>query len=160
MSTSFYRNPTKYLHTIGPRGGRGGRSFGGRFNSQPRKMFYLFCGEDKGLQHDPVKSQSRSRRKSPKLKHDIVNQSRSFTPLRIIPHTFHNRFATNSQVHNPRAQLLWQVTLRLDGFCLSRLHQHLHHMSNNIQDNFRSSSNSLRKTHCSETQGNNLRPEQ
>jgi hypothetical protein len=26
--------------------GRGGRSFGGRFNSQPRRLFYLFCGED------------------------------------------------------------------------------------------------------------------
>jgi hypothetical protein len=28
--------------------GRGGRSFEGRFNSQPRRMFYLFCGENKG----------------------------------------------------------------------------------------------------------------
>jgi hypothetical protein len=28
--------------------GRGGRSFGGRFNSQPRRLFCLFCGEDKG----------------------------------------------------------------------------------------------------------------
>jgi hypothetical protein len=28
--------------------GRGGRSFGGRFNSQLRILFCLFCGEDKG----------------------------------------------------------------------------------------------------------------
>jgi hypothetical protein len=28
--------------------GRGGRSFGERFNSQPRRLFCLFCGEDKG----------------------------------------------------------------------------------------------------------------
>jgi hypothetical protein len=28
--------------------GRGGRSFGGRFNSQSRRLFCLFCGEDKG----------------------------------------------------------------------------------------------------------------
>jgi hypothetical protein len=28
--------------------GRGGRSFGGRFSSQPRRLFCLFCGEDKG----------------------------------------------------------------------------------------------------------------
>jgi hypothetical protein len=27
---------------------KGGRSFGGRFNSQPRRLFCLFCGEDKG----------------------------------------------------------------------------------------------------------------
>jgi hypothetical protein len=31
-----------------PRGGRGGKSFGGRFNSQPRRLFCLFYGEDKG----------------------------------------------------------------------------------------------------------------
>jgi hypothetical protein len=37
---SSFRPPT-------PRG-RGGRSFGGRFNSQPRRLFCLFCGEDKG----------------------------------------------------------------------------------------------------------------
>jgi hypothetical protein len=28
--------------------GRGGRSFSGRFNSQPRRLFCLFYGEDKG----------------------------------------------------------------------------------------------------------------
>jgi hypothetical protein len=32
---------------LAPRG-RGGRSFGGRFSSQPRRLFYLFCGDDKG----------------------------------------------------------------------------------------------------------------
>jgi hypothetical protein len=28
--------------------GRGGRSFGGRYGDQPRKLYCLFCGEDKG----------------------------------------------------------------------------------------------------------------
>jgi hypothetical protein len=28
--------------------GRGGRSFGGRYEDQPRILFCLFCGEDKG----------------------------------------------------------------------------------------------------------------
>jgi hypothetical protein len=37
---SSFRPPT-------PRG-RGGRSFEGRFNSQPRRLFCLFCGDDKG----------------------------------------------------------------------------------------------------------------
>jgi hypothetical protein len=37
---SSFRPPT-------PRG-KGGRSFGGRFSSQPRRLFCLFCGEDKG----------------------------------------------------------------------------------------------------------------
>jgi hypothetical protein len=37
---SSFRSPA-------PRG-RGGRSFDGRFSSQPRRLFCLFCGEDKG----------------------------------------------------------------------------------------------------------------
>jgi hypothetical protein len=37
---SSFRPPT-------PRG-RGGRSFGGRYGDQPRRLFCLFCGEDKG----------------------------------------------------------------------------------------------------------------
>jgi hypothetical protein len=49
---------------------------------------------------------------------------------------------TNSQVYNPQAQLLRQVTLRLDGPCPKHLHKHLRHMSNNIQDNSRSSRSS------------------
>jgi hypothetical protein len=28
--------------------GRGGRSFGGRYGDQPRRLFCLFCGEDEG----------------------------------------------------------------------------------------------------------------
>jgi hypothetical protein len=43
MQQSSYR-------PLAPRG-RGGRSFGGRFSSQPRRLFCLFCGEDKG--HTP-----------------------------------------------------------------------------------------------------------
>jgi hypothetical protein len=31
---------------LAPRG-RGGRSFGGRFSTQPRRLFCLLCGEDK-----------------------------------------------------------------------------------------------------------------
>jgi hypothetical protein len=30
------------------RGRRGGRGFGGRYGDQPRKLYCLFCGEDKG----------------------------------------------------------------------------------------------------------------
>jgi hypothetical protein len=32
---------------LAPRG-RGARGFGGRFGDQPRKIYFLFCGEDKG----------------------------------------------------------------------------------------------------------------
>jgi hypothetical protein len=40
MKQTSYRPPA-------PRGRRG-RSFGGRFGNQPRKLYHLFCGEDKG----------------------------------------------------------------------------------------------------------------
>jgi hypothetical protein len=41
MQQTSYRPPTLR--------GRGGRSFsGGRFGNQPRKLYCLFCGEDKG----------------------------------------------------------------------------------------------------------------
>jgi hypothetical protein len=33
---------------LAPRGGRGGRSFEGRYNNQERRLFCLFCGENKG----------------------------------------------------------------------------------------------------------------
>jgi hypothetical protein len=36
-----------YLRPPAPRG-RGARGFGGRFGDQPRKIYFLFCGEDKG----------------------------------------------------------------------------------------------------------------
>jgi hypothetical protein len=40
LQQTSYRPPA-------PRG-KGGRSFGGRFGTQPRKLFCLFYGEDKG----------------------------------------------------------------------------------------------------------------
>jgi hypothetical protein len=40
IQQTSYRPPT-------PRG-RGGRSFGGRSSTQPRRLFCLLCGEDKG----------------------------------------------------------------------------------------------------------------
>jgi hypothetical protein len=43
--------------------GRRGRSFGGRFNSQPRKLFCLFCAEDKRHTTRTYQVQYRSRKK-------------------------------------------------------------------------------------------------
>jgi hypothetical protein len=37
----------RYFRSPAPRG-RGARGFGGRFWDQPRKIYCLFCGEDKG----------------------------------------------------------------------------------------------------------------
>jgi hypothetical protein len=104
---SSYRPPA-------PRG-RGGRSFGGRFNSQPRRLFCLFCGEDKGQGH--AKSRSKSRKKQLKLKHDRIIRSRSCIPLCAIPHISPSMWATNS----PQHQLLLQATHKLHG---PRYHHH------------------------------------
>jgi hypothetical protein len=71
MQQTSYRPST-------PRG-RGGRSFGGgRYGNQPRKLFCLFCGEDKGkTQPRRAKSRSKSRRKLLKPKHGRISRSRS-----------------------------------------------------------------------------------
>jgi hypothetical protein len=45
-SQSSGMQQTSYIQPA-PRG-RGGRSFGGRYDNQPRRLFGLFCGEDKG----------------------------------------------------------------------------------------------------------------
>jgi hypothetical protein len=42
------RTQQSTFRALASRGGRGGRSFGGRFNFQPRKLFCLLCGEDMG----------------------------------------------------------------------------------------------------------------
>jgi hypothetical protein len=78
----------------------------------------------RSIQQEPVKSRYRNRRKSPKLKHNRISRGRSSTPPHTILHTFKSMFATNSQVHNHQLQLLQQVTLHLDGSCLSRSHKH------------------------------------
>jgi hypothetical protein len=82
----------------------------------------------RGIQQELVKSQSRNRGKLSKLKHARITQSWSSTPH----HTFQSMFVINSQVHNPRLQLLRQVPLRFDGSCPNHLRKHLLHMSNNI----------------------------
>jgi hypothetical protein len=46
-SSQSYRMQQSSFRPPAPRG-RGGQSLGGRFSSQPRRLFCLFCGEDKG----------------------------------------------------------------------------------------------------------------
>jgi hypothetical protein len=127
-----------------PRGGREGRIFGGRYNSLPRRVFCLFCGEDKGIQQEPTKSQFKSRRNLPKLRQDRINRSRSSILLRIILHTSHSMSTTNSQSSSLQLQLLRQATLRPYGSYLNQPHQHqLRRTTNNIQVNSRISHNAM-----------------
>jgi hypothetical protein len=46
-SSQASRQQQSYPRPPAPRG-RGARGFGGRFGDQPRKIYCLFCGEDKG----------------------------------------------------------------------------------------------------------------
>jgi hypothetical protein len=65
-----------------------------------------------------AKSQSKSIRKSLKLKHDGISRSRSCTLLHVIRHISLNMLVTS----NPRPQLLRQVIHKLHG-----LNYHHHH---------------------------------
>jgi hypothetical protein len=67
--------------------GRGGRSFsGGRYGNQQRKLFCLFCGEDKGHTTRTCQSRSKSKRKLLKPRHDRIRRSRSCILLRATLH--------------------------------------------------------------------------
>jgi hypothetical protein len=55
VSDTQQQSSQNSFRPVAPRGGRGGKRFGGRFNSQPRKLFYLFYGEDKGIQQEYAK---------------------------------------------------------------------------------------------------------
>jgi hypothetical protein len=71
--------------------GRGGRSFsGGRFGNQPRKLYCLFCGEDKGHTTRTCRLQSGSKRKLLKPRCDRVSRSKSSILLRATLHTSQN----------------------------------------------------------------------
>jgi hypothetical protein len=61
------------------------------------KCYAFSLEKTRGIQQEPVKSQSRSRRKSPKLKHDRINQRRSFTLLRTIP--IHSRICSQPTIN-------------------------------------------------------------
>ena len=91
---------------LAPRG-RGGRSFGGRFSSQLRRLFCLFCEEDKGHTIRTYQVTIQKQKEIAKLKHDRISRSKSYILLRAILHTFLNMWATSS----PQHQLLRQATI-------------------------------------------------
>jgi hypothetical protein len=57
---------------LAPRG-RGGRSFGGRFSSQPRRLLCLFCEEDKGHTIRTYQVTIQKQKEIAKLKHDRIS---------------------------------------------------------------------------------------
>jgi hypothetical protein len=91
--------------------GRGGRSFGGRFSSQPRTLFFLFCGEDKGhttrtcqvtIQKQKEIAETEARQNQPK---QVLHTSSCYSPY--IPKYVGNRQPTTSVASASHSQAAW-----------------------------------------------------
>ena len=91
--------------------GRGGRSFGGRFNTQPRRLFCLFCGEDKGhttrtcqvtIQKQKEIAEAKARQNQPKQVLHIVS---CYSPY--IPEYVGNQQPTTSVASASHSQAAW-----------------------------------------------------
>jgi hypothetical protein len=64
--------------------GRGGRSFGGRYRDQPRRLFSYSAVKTKATTQEHAKLQFRSKKRLPKLRHDRISRSRSYILLHAI----------------------------------------------------------------------------
>jgi hypothetical protein len=91
--------------------GRGGRSFGGRFSSQPRRLFCLFCGEDKGhttrtcqvtIQKQKQIAEAEARQDQPK---QLLHTASCYSPY--IPEYVGNQQSTTSVVLASHSQAAW-----------------------------------------------------
>jgi hypothetical protein len=91
--------------------GRGGRSFGGRYGNQPRKLFYLFCGEDKGhttrtcqvtIQKQKEIAEAEAQQNQPK---QVLHTASCYSPY--IPEYVGNQQPTTSVVSTSHSQVSW-----------------------------------------------------
>jgi hypothetical protein len=92
--------------------GRGGRSFsGGRFGNQPRKLFCLFCGEDKGhttrkcqvtIQKQKEIAEAEARQSHPK---QVLHTASCYSPY--IPEYVGNQRPTASVASAIHSQASW-----------------------------------------------------
>jgi hypothetical protein len=100
--------------------GRGGRGFRGRYGDQPRKIYCLFCGEDKGHTTRRVRLPSRSKKRLPKQKLGRTSHSKFCILLGTILPTYQNMWAINLQL-----LLLRQAIHKLPGPSF-HCHHHCH----------------------------------
>ena len=111
-----------YLRPPAPRG-RGARGFGGRFGDQPRKIYFLFCGEDKG--HTTRMCQITIQ----KQKEIAEAEARQNQPKQVL----HTLRATLPTYHNMWAIILQPLLLRL---AIHRLPGHSTHPTTTATDLF------------------------
>jgi hypothetical protein len=106
--------------------GRGGRGFRERYGDQPRKIYCLFCGEDKGhttrtcqitiLKQKEI-AEAEARQNQPKQKPGRISRSRSYILLRATLLTYQNMWAINLQL-----LLLRQAIHKLPSLSFHRHH--------------------------------------
>jgi hypothetical protein len=103
MQQTSYKPPA-------PRG-RGGRSFGGRFNTQPRILSCLFCGEDKGhttrtcqvtIQKQKEIAEAKARQNQPK---QVLHTASCYSPY--IPEYVGNQQPTTLVASASHSQATW-----------------------------------------------------
>ena len=89
--------------------GRGGQRFGGKFSSQPRRLFCLFCGEAKRhttrtsqikIQKQKEIAEAEARQNQPKQ--GRISRSMSYILLHATPRTFLSMWAINIHFHKPK----------------------------------------------------------
>jgi hypothetical protein len=91
--------------------GRGARSFGGRFEDQPRKIYCLFCGEDKGH--------------TTRMCHVTIQKQKEIAEA-TVPQNSRSRSCILLRITHPTYQSMWVTILQR---MLLRLvsHRHLGH---------------------------------
>jgi hypothetical protein len=119
MQQTFYRPPTLRC--------RGGRSFsGGRFGNQPRKLFCLLCGEDKGhitrtcqvtIQKQKEIAEAEARQNQPK---QVLHTTSCYSPY--IPEYVGNQHPTSSVALASHSQASWAQLLALPPLALTLVH--------------------------------------
>jgi hypothetical protein len=100
--------------------GRGSRGFGGRYGDQPRKIFCLFCGEDKGHTTRTCQITIQKQKEIAEQKPGRTGRSKFYILLRAILPTYQNMWAINLQL-----LLLRQAIHKLPGPSF-----HCHHHCN------------------------------
>jgi hypothetical protein len=100
--------------------GRGDMSFGERYGDQPRKIYCLFYGEDKGHTKKRARLPFKSKKRLLKQKPGRTSRSRFYILLHATLPTYQNMWAINLQL-----LLLRQAIHKLPGLSFHR-HHHCH----------------------------------
>jgi hypothetical protein len=106
--------------------GRGARSFGGRYGNKLRRLFCLFCGEDKGhttrtcqvtIQKQKEITEAKARQNPPK---QVLHTASCYSPY--IPEYVGNQYPTASVASTSHSQASWAQLPPLPPLALTLIH--------------------------------------